>query len=142
MRRCSILAAAGTLLLATSLWGAGSSRATIPFPFHVGEAELTAGDYDVIVGRPHIGAITIRSCSTGEEFFTPNLSFDRQQDLFSPEAKLVFNQYGENEYFLSQIWDPSHPYSMKLVKSQHEVVTSKLTAALRADKVVVAMRVR
>jgi hypothetical protein len=142
MRSCSIFAATGILLLATSAWAMGFGRATIPFPFHVGEAELSAGDYDIIIGQPYVGAVTFRSCTTGRVLFTPPFFFDRQQNPSSPEAKLVFNRYGEDQYFLSQIWDPLHPNSMKLAQSQSEIVTSKIVAGLLPDKVTIALRIR
>lgn len=141
MRRYSVLGATGVFLLATSAWAAGSGRATIPFPFHVGEAELNAGDYDIIVGQPNVSTITIRSCSTQREVFTPAFSFDQQQDPFAREAKLVFTKYGEDEYFLSQIWTTFYGHSMKLVETHHEIVTSKLVAGLRPQKLVIATRV-
>jgi hypothetical protein len=140
MRRYSVLGAAGVFLLATSAWAAGSGRATIPFPFHVGEAELNAGDYDIIVGQPSVSTITIRSCSTLREVFTPAFSFDQQQDPLAREAKLVFTKYGEDEYFLSEVWMTFYGHSMKLVKSQNEIVTSTLVAGLLPQKMIIATR--
>ncbi len=139
MKRCLASAALVMLLSATSV-AAQVWRVDIPFAFHVGEVELSAGTYRVMFNEPFPNVVTVMSVtSTTEQASTPVFR-DKSPDRTAALAKLVFNRYGTGEHFLSQICDSTH--SVKAVQSGHELVTSKLIVELRPVKVVILVATR
>lgn len=140
MQRILTAAALALIFGATSAW-AQRQRAEIPFAFHVGDLELIAGTYQVAIGAPYQGTIMVRSLMTGEDQAVANFYTDQPQDRNAPQAKLVFNKYG-SEYFLSQIWTVGRADSVKLPRSAHELVTSRLIAGAQPEEVVAWAAVR
>lgn len=136
MRRCLALIAMAAGVFLTSAW-AQYGRAEIQFRYHVGELVMYPGTYDVFIGRPHAGTITLISRSTGNDMSATALVHESETLDRAKPAKLVFNKYGNGEYFLSQICDPYYPTSLKLRKSEHEIVTSRLITGLQPERVVV-----
>ncbi len=62
MHRGTALVATIMMLCATTAW-AQKARAHIPFSFHVGDAELSAGDYEIVPGQPFHSSVMLRSRS-------------------------------------------------------------------------------
>ena len=125
MRRSVGLAALAVFFGAASVW-AQTQQVNIPFAFHVGAKHLDAGIYVVRVSDPFQGVISLASTSTREGKALATTSPDQRQG--GDITKLVFNKYGDTDYFLSQVWDPRSPDSLKLPQSGHELVTSRMIA--------------
>ena len=132
------LAGFAIIFCATSAWGQTKIlRGNIPFDFHIGEQHFSGGDYEVVIDMPFEDTCTLRS-STGEHGAVGICLSDQTQNRASNQSRLVFNRYGEHEYFLSEIWHPLKENSLKLRQSKHEVVTSKLIAGIqKPEKVVI-----
>jgi len=96
--------------------------ADIPFNFHVGNATLPAGPYQVKSGYPTTDSLSIRSKdgSKGAIVMTSAVAPMKADGT----AKLVFNQYG-SEYFLSQVWNPSDSIVRGVVKTKSEVEVAR-----------------
>ena len=91
----------GTLLLLVSIpntYAQTTVRATVPFPFMVGNTEVPAGTY-TIDSISH-SVIAIRDLSTGRGVFS--LVGPGRPGSNDGTPKLVFNKYGDR-YFLSQV---------------------------------------
>jgi hypothetical protein len=140
MHRGTALVATIMMLCATTAW-AQKARAHIPFSFHVGDAELSAGDYEIVPGQPFHSSVMLRSRSNPANAAAALYFENEDQNQAQPEAKLVFNKYAANEYFLSEVWTLSKSSSAKLLKSRHELVTSTIVAESRPEKVVILARV-
>ena len=131
------LAGFAIILCATSAWGQTKIlTGDIPFPFHIGDKHFAAGNYDVRIGEPFKGMVALVS-PTGEDGAYARVVYDKLQNGNAFQSKLVFNKYGEDEYFLSQVWHPFYASSMKLMQSHHELVTSRLVTGIQPEKVVI-----
>src|SRR5690348_5988896 len=131
------------IFCATSDWGQiKSMQGDIPFPFHVAERHLPAGNYSVMLGMPYTNTFTISSSDILGRVAIHSFWCANAQDSSALQSKLVFTKYRTDEYFLSEIWHPEVTSSMKLPQSKHEVVTSKLVTELRPEKVVIWAAVR
>jgi hypothetical protein len=116
-----------TLILPISIIGfagiSGRVRAEIPFDFVVGSKEFKAGKYTVSRlsdGRSD-STLVIRSADDGE---VANFNVNNVYGKGEPEAKLVFNRYG-NQYFLAQIFDGESELGSALGKSKAEREAAK-----------------
>jgi hypothetical protein len=89
-------------------------RATIPFPFHVGDAVLPAGSYavshsnDVLIIRAQTGKPAVLMVTSAAARFQPSAS-----------SMLNFNRYGEN-YFLASVWEKGVRNGCEIRKSRAE----------------------
>ena len=127
MRPCIAIGVLALSFGAAPVW-AQTQSANIPFAFYVGERHLDAGTYVVRPGEPFEGVVSLVPVTTREGMVVALASPDHRNG--AGDSKLVFNKYGENEYFLSQIWDRRSPDSLKLSQSQHEIVVSRMVAAV------------
>ena len=134
MQRCFAVAALAILFGATCAW-TQTYQFDIPFAFHVGEVQLSAGSYTVMYGQPFASMVTLKSRASAKDKASTPIFSDKPVDHTKTQPKLVFNRYGSKGYFLSQIWDPGLSSSMRAVKSEHEIVTSTLIAGLWPEKV-------
>ena len=73
-------------------------KATVPFPFTVGQKEMPAGDY--VISSVSDSAIAIMNRNKGTSVIT--LFRSEQPSSNDGTAKLVFHRHGE-QYFLSQV---------------------------------------
>jgi hypothetical protein len=107
------------LLLATASAYAqtGVVKATVPFNFIVGQAQLPAGGYVIQHLSTSGVAISIESSDRKlVRLVMPNACESLQaQD----KTKLVFHRYGD-EYFLTQIWTAGNNRGSELPKTQRE----------------------
>ena len=132
MKHLLALAALTGCLTATCAW-AQDWRFDIPFAFHVGEARLSAGTYTVHTYQQSMNLVKFVSRISAKEQAAAMVFYDKGG--FPKAAKLVFTRYGNQEYFLSEIWDPGYSRAAKAVKSKQELVTSKLVARLVPEKI-------
>ena len=97
--------------------------ADIPFDFMVGGTEFKAGRYSVdrLYSSNPDGALKIRSLKDSS---MANFSVVKITDKGKPQARLVFNRYG-NQYFLSQIFDGLSGGGSQLIKSKAEREAAK-----------------
>ena len=86
------------LISVPSSYAQTAVRATVPFNFTVGTAEMPAGTYTI--SRVSSSVIEVNGSTTKKSV----VSIVRSEGASSSDstAKLVFNQYGER-YFLSQV---------------------------------------
>jgi len=105
---------------------------TVPFDFHVGQANLPAGEYNVI----HMSSATIqlRNAETGKSILLMPTGLGSSK----PEPQLAFHCYGDR-CFLSEIRVPERP-AYVLSKSSLERETEK--GEIRATMAYVPMERR
>ncbi len=101
----------------------GDLDADIPFQFHVGTRELSAGKYRVHVldeSTSRIMEITSADGSNSALFQV------QESDAKSAPAQseLIFNKYGDN-YFLSKLYDEGDPSGSELIETRYEKQISK-----------------
>jgi hypothetical protein len=107
------------LLLATASAYAqtGVVKATVPFNFIVGQAQLPAGGYVIQHLNPSGVAMSIESSDRKlVKLVIPNACESTQAQ---EKTKLVFHRYG-GEYFLAQIWTAGNSRGSELPKTQRE----------------------
>ena len=130
-----------TLLLTTlavtvaglSLAQSAPQRFNVPFAFHVGGKQLPAGEYSVD-GQQHVGAILVSPVGhDGGGAFVFTNAIGNSHGLAPATAALVFNKYGDSDFFLSQAWSSNWPSGLEALKSRAEraYVSGKLTAHLK-----------
>src|SRR5215831_8172921 len=74
--------------------------ARVPFPFHVGDSLLLAGQYITESGIVP-GMIVLKSADS--KLFVPIFYNSVQSNTAPAQSKLIFTKYG-SEYFLFQVW--------------------------------------
>jgi hypothetical protein len=110
--------------------------ADIPFAFHLGNAHLNAGRYRITRAASLGQAVRFESKEVSGGFLNascPSAVASVGAPLgSSPNAtpRIVFNKYGEDRYFVSQIW--SDDTGTMLLKSSHE--REEITSTLRSSK--------
>ncbi|HVN83185.1 MAG TPA: hypothetical protein VMW38_29645 [Terriglobia bacterium] len=119
------LAVAVSIMLVVAVGSAQTpsrGSADIPFNFHVGNATLPAGPYQVNSGYPTTDSLSIRSKdgSKGAIVMTSAVAPMKADGT----SKLVFNQYG-SEYFLSEVWNPYDSIVRGVVKTKSEVEVAR-----------------
>jgi hypothetical protein len=140
-KRISVLVVAVTLLLAGSAWGQTRGfRATIPFPFSVGQETFPAGNYQFqnLLGKPGpkstMGMIAIRDLDGRHSYKVVITSVVKSTAEAHAQAKLVFAmQAGRG--FLSRFWTsedapgqqlPDRETGMAIAVEQKEVILAGL----------------
>src|SRR5271157_1209804 len=117
-------------LAAFSAFGQEKLRVDIPFEFHVANAVLPAGQYNVDPsGRniPNLMTLDCDACGTQ----ATALTFSAGGGASIPtEGRLVFNKYGET-YFLSEVWTPGNAYGRALSESKTERELARTTTHAR-----------
>lgn len=113
-------------------------KASVPFAFNVGVAELPAGTYEIKVLSQ--GVIMIQNPETG----AAALSIARREDTRKTESKLVFDRVG-TQYFLTEAWSGSGGAGMIVPTSKHEKELKKELELGKSsygdyEKVVVALK--
>ena len=133
-----LLAAAAIAIAASS----APVQVNIPFAFYAGDRLLPAGEYETYPAATM--TVGIRGLdSPFEGAFLPSA-----HNIIVKEAKedayLVFDKYGEDLYFLRQIWHPMDPTGLETLKSrkESELVSSKVISGMRPARVIVLARIR
>ena len=94
-------------------------RFKIPFPFQVQEKVLPAGEYYVSQMKGHPATVSFYSSDGKSHAFASTFSYSAKDDAVRP-AKLVFNRYGEEKYFLSRYLPPYRTAGRQVVMSESE----------------------
>ena len=127
------------LLVAASAFGQQRIRVDIPFEFHLADAVLPAGQYEVNVGAHNMQSLVSLDCSASRsQAITTTYPIGGGADALA-EGRLVFNKYGET-YFLSQVWSPGYSQGRALNKSKTENEIARVTMPTQTSRVVLAMR--
>ena len=127
------------LLAAASAFGQQRIRVDIPFEFHLADAVLPAGQYEVNVGAHNMESQVSFDCSASQaQAITSTYPTGGGADALT-EGRLVFNKYGET-YFLSQVWSPGYSQgrAMNQSKTEHEI--ARATRSDQKKQVILAMR--
>jgi hypothetical protein len=124
IKTLSMLMLLAVVALATTAVSAQTSRrvvANVPFSFIVGDKELPAGTYGV---QPTtIGSGILRIAGTGNSKSTVRLTTLLHRNS-GGSGKLVFHRY-QDQYFLSEIWQPGESDGRMLMKSSREKATQR-----------------
>src|SRR5271169_6125927 len=107
------LVAISLMVSATGAFAQGYAKATVPFAFKVGSAQLPAGTYTVKVEEQN--TISIHNGDSN----AAALSNARRECPRNTAAKLVFHKAG-NQYFLAEIWRDSSTEGMIVPASKQE----------------------
>jgi hypothetical protein len=127
------------LLAAASAFGQQKIRVNIPFEFHLADAVLPAGQYEVNVGAHNMENLLSLECSECRASANANtFGIGGGADALV-EGRLVFNKYGET-YFLSQVWSPGYSQGRALNKSKTENEIARATRPDQKKQVILAMR--
>lgn len=103
------------LLNATGAYAQSYVKASVPFDFKVGSAQLPAGSYEIKVDSASSAAIVI---SNGEASATA-MSTAWHESRHSTGPKLVFHRVG-NQYFLAEVWKSLDAEGMIVPTSNQE----------------------
>ncbi len=96
----------------------GNLEADIPFQFHVGNAKLPPGTYNIhVLDNTDLTVMEISSADGSS-----SAVFEvREAEVKTAPAKseLIFSKYG-HRYFLEKLFDESNPSGSEVVKSGYE----------------------
>jgi len=127
------------LLAAASAFGQQRIRVNIPFEFHLADAVLPAGQYEVNVGNHNMENLLSLECfECRASANATTFGIGGGADALT-QGRLVFNKYGET-YFLSQVWSPGYSQGRALNKSKTEDEIARVTMPTQTTRVILAMR--
>jgi hypothetical protein len=96
----------------------GNLEADIPFQFHVGNAKLPPGKYNIHVLDN--SDLTVMEISSADGSSSALFEVQEAEAKSAPnKSELVFNKYG-NRYFLERLFDESNPSGSAVIKSGYE----------------------
>jgi hypothetical protein len=96
----------------------GTLEADIPFQFHVGNAKLPAGKYNIRVLDNT--DLTVMEISSADGSSSAVFEVREAETKSAPaESELIFGKYG-NRYFLDKLFDESNPSGSAVIKSSYE----------------------
>ena len=131
-----IAAAVAVGLIAVCAMARTTLIAQIPFAFHVGDATLPAGTYQVTSASAQVMRIS-DSSSTVNLLFIPIPV--QKSDRSAQHAKFVFNRYG-SDYFLSEVWEDDAYTGHRLQRSGPEIVLAKTITPVRVEALTASQR--
>ena len=127
------------MLAAASAFGQQKLRVDIPFEFHVADAVLPAGQYDVDRdGRGMHNLLSLDCFACGSRAIALTYQIGGGDDV-SDQGRLVFNKYGDT-YFLSEVWVPGYAQGGVLNRSTGEQELARATVSARTSRVVTIAR--
>lgn len=106
-------------------------RATIPFEFTVGSANLSAGEYNVRSINDDGDVILVSGQSKAQN--AVRMSNPMTAATAPKTGKLVFHRYG-NRYFLSEIWTPGQNAGRQLRMSKAERAIQRELQSVASSK--------
>jgi hypothetical protein len=112
--------------------------ANIPFEFVAGTRTLPAGDY-VVDTRTAYSLLRIWNEHTNDTSAVLSNAMSGSSIGTHPEAKLVFNRYG-NQYFLSRIWDGYDAIGWEIPVGKGERAASESAMSRAPETVVILAR--
>ncbi len=132
----------GLVLLAVALVATADIEmqlvADIPFGWHAGNKWMPPGEYTVV---HHSRYLQVGSYVLGEHAMLGCFSGSTNKES---RAALVFNKYPGEKYFLSEVYHPFYPASMKapMSKTEREQVSSRVVSEQRMERVIVTAALR
>lgn len=123
MLKSILLNSAIAVLAFGSFAQAQTIKVDVPFDFSVGSmAKLPAGEY-IVDTHSTTGIISLRSAEGkgGTHILSTAVSAKKATE----GARLVFNKYGADRYFLAQVWEPGSSTGREIQKSRRELETAK-----------------
>ncbi len=128
------------LISSTGAFAQAYAKASVPFAFAVGSAQLPAGTYEIkTVGQGNSSVVIRNDESSAAAMSTAG----REQPRNNTSAKLVFHRVG-NAYFLAEVWRSSSAEGMIIPTSKQEKELEKEMRAANGqaggyEEVVVAL---
>jgi hypothetical protein len=121
--RISLLVVATIVVAGASAKGQslqGTLRVNIPFDFTVANKKLPAGEYLIQRAQQTTGdtMIQISSRDARSNIFRATIPVTIEAPM--EKGTLLFHRYGENEYFLFQIWPAAATTGRSLIRSRSE----------------------
>jgi hypothetical protein len=117
------------LISSTGAFAQAYAKASVPFAFTVGSAQLPAGTYEVKTLGAGNSSIVIQNHETNAAAMS-NAGHEQPRNT---RAKLVFHRVG-NQYFLAEIWRNSITEGMILPASRQEKDLAKEMQLAKASK--------
>jgi hypothetical protein len=121
----------------------------VPFGFRVGDAQLEPGEYLVSNGSSIPRAIVVfqSKVRTGSIFLGNRpaaihiaMSAPSNRET-EPSPRVVFNKYGEDRYFVAEIWGAEGGCLLPKSRQERELITSRLVAGRTPERVTIAARI-
>ena len=125
------------LISVPSSYAQTAVRATVPFNFMVGKAEMPAGTYTI--NRLSSSAIEIKGSTTKKS--AVSIVWSEGASASDSDAKLVFNRYGDS-YFLSQVSRGDGTNVLRLPASKREQEQRFASTSGASEQKVVAARLQ
>lgn len=115
-------------------------RGKVPFAFYVGNTQVSAGEYDFTRAASHV--ILVRDTDWKDGVMMPTFAGTKPEIQEKPI--LVFRKYGEDRYFLGEIWHAGSRDGVILPKSKREkeAVSSLLITSAKPETVIILARAR
>jgi hypothetical protein len=116
----------------------------IPFSYQLGNAKLPPGEFIVsrvrssrelihFVQKNCPGGFWYKNCAAAFRLIrNESRPYNNQQT-----PRIVFNKYGQDRYFVSEIWDISDGVILNKSTEERELITTKVITATRPEKVVI-----
>jgi hypothetical protein len=126
------------LLAAASAFGQQKLRVDIPFEFHVADAVLPAGQYDVDRnghGMQNLLVLDCLACGSRAVSLTNQIGGNDVPN----QGRLLFNKYGDT-YFLSEVWVAGYAQGGVLNQSKGERELARATVSARTSRVITIAR--
>jgi hypothetical protein len=115
-------------------------EADAPFAFQVAGTYMPAGEYRVAQLSTGITVLALRSIEPGlaaAMHMFPTINKARSTE----GPRLVFNKYGEDRYFLSEVWWGTGGTVLPKSQQEREVITTRVIASGAPERVTLAARI-
>jgi hypothetical protein len=121
----------------------------VPFAFQFGNSALPEGEYDISRLGMSTAAVQFRSATlppgniftrSGPSAVYPIMTVEPLLRWDEARVSVVFNKYGEDRYFVSEIWAPDSHIVFRKSSQERELITSRLVTANRPQTVTVVAR--
>lgn len=134
----AIVFVAGTVAVSQAQ-NVGGLRAEIPFAFYVGDKLMSAGEYDLTNNVAHRVTL-VRDTEWKDGAMI--LALINTKAEAPKTSTLVFRKYGENRYFLGEIWHAGEREGIAYSKSKREkeAVSSLLITSAKPETVIIIAR--
>ncbi len=108
------------LISSTGAFAQAYAKASVPFAFAVGSAQLPAGTYEIKTLGQGNSSFVIQNAETS----AAAMSTAGREQPHNASAKLVFHRVG-NAYFLAEVWRSSSAEGMIIPTSKQEKELAK-----------------
>jgi hypothetical protein len=114
----------------------GDMVVNVPFEFHAGNADFSAGEYRIhVVDDSGLAVMQISSMDGARSALFQVQESDAKDT--PTKSELIFNKYGD-QYFLAKLYDQGERIGSEVLKSRYELRISKNVA--QAEEHVPAQR--